>query len=427
VPVGTGRKVIRWGTFVLLIGLVATGIGVAAQQPAPVAPGAVVQVEGNRRPPYVSTEGDDPAPAHLDGSAADPTGGIATDVPSMGLTYEGLRRTNKGKCRRAYEGHTKDGKRICSHGPDAAPNGIDVRRKPKIKQLEAQAADIGGGQESLPCYGDGVSGPRVQAIYAHASDVTDRSADVLPLIARWAANADRTFNESAEQTGGRRHVLWATSPTCSLLVDNVVLSPAGDDSLTNTINELKNKGYARSDRKYVVWTDSTRYCGIAEIRNDDQPGTGNVHNFGPMFARVDSACWGLSASTEAHELMHLMGGVQLSAPHSSGGWHCTDESDRMCLPDGDGVTMSLSCPGTNEMYFDCGHDDYFSTSPAPGSYLATHWNAADNAFLSSAVPDSCLTTSGPEQSAPKRRGRHHHRHRKSSAQSATATDICVPQ
>ncbi|MER5417610.1 RICIN domain-containing protein, partial [Streptomyces virginiae] len=34
-----------------------------------------------------------------------------------------------------------------------------------------------------------------------------------------------------------------------------------------------------------------------------------------------------------------------------------------------------------ENILDCNHDDYFHTSPKPGSYLATHWNIADNQFL----------------------------------------------
>jgi hypothetical protein len=60
----------------------------------------------------------------------------------------------------------------------------------------------------------------------------------------------------------------------------------------------------------------------------------------------------------------------------------------MCYPDGISAVMSYVCPASFDQRFDCGHDDYFSASPAPESYLATHWNTADSGWLTSDPSDT---------------------------------------
>lgn len=278
----------------------------------------------------------------------------------------------------------------CTHGPDPAPADVVVNRPRALVAGAVASLDA----PSVPCYGDGTSGRRVQAVYAFPADRPDRYDAVLPSIGRWAAQTDQVFAASAARTGGVRHVRFVTDASCGLVVLKVALSATGDDTIQRTAAELDALGLNRSDRKYLVWTDSTVMCGTAGYYVDDRAGAHNANNgTAPgQLARVDSGCWGLGGpgrSVEAHELMHTLGGVQPSAPHATPAGHCSDGADQMCYADGTpGQTMLSVCPTEPAMLFDCGEDDYFSLAPKAASYLATHWNTADSSFLATEPPPS---------------------------------------
>ncbi len=181
--------------------------------------------------------------------------------------------------------------KLCTHGPDPAPAGYDVDK------------------EALP---------------------------LLDPVAR--DEMDRIFQASAAETSGARAVRFVHDASCQPIVRAVKVSPAGAGNFDASITELKNQGYNRADRIYLAFVDtaSAGICGIGTIWNDDRArGSINWNNAGPSYARVDAGCW--SGQVAAHEVMHNLGGVQLSAPNASAAFHCIDEYDVMCYRDVSGT------------------------------------------------------------------------------------------
>ena len=359
--------------------------GQAPDSAHPVAQAALDPDEPGHDHAQPDAPGHDAAPAALDSPAV---GHLPENDHAKGLVFDGLRPgAQNGPCDGAYEIPLANGTVLCTPGPEAGPPGLDVRADRSVADLAqaTAAADATEGTaetgSGVPCIGDGVSGNRVQAIYAVAADRVDRYADIAPLIAGWAGGVDHVFSHSAAQVGGERHVRFVTDANCGLDVAHVVVSPIGDDNIMNTINELSAAGYNRPDRKYLIWMDASTYCGIAQIFRDDRPGQDNLSNVRSGYARVDQNCWGGTYSAEAHELVHSLGGVQPSVPHASANFHCTDEEDRMCYKDGVDVVLTFDCPPEQGHYLDCNHDDYYHPNPPAGSYLESHWNVADSSFL----------------------------------------------
>ena len=334
----------------------------------------------------------------VNGASAAPN---PVDQPAKGLLYKGLQRgDDKGPCKGRFQMRpvaARGGPARCTHGPDPAPDGVDVRvaREPEAPAETALQPEAAIQAEPL-CTGDGTSGPRVQLIYANFTGQPDRFTAFASSFQVWAAATDNLFNVSAAETGGSRRIRFVHDAACTPTISRVTLSTAAGADFQATIDELSAKGFNRNDRKYLVWADATAYCGIAEVFGDDRAGQNNYNNVYGLFARVDTACWGLPGqSVEAHELMHNLGGVQESAPHGTAFNHCTDERDRMCYPDGTDEPLTQVCPAAHENVFDCNHDDYFSTAAPAGSYLATHWNTANSSWLAVGSATAAAVPSAP--------------------------------
>lgn len=262
----------------------------------------------------------------------------------------------------------------CTHGNDPMPR--------QFRRLNAMPARVNpNAPATVQCDGDGVSGKRVQVMYAHASDVPDNYTATVSSLLTYTIGMDTLFNESAAQTGGTRHLRFVHDLSCSPIISSVTLTITGDDSLLNTINDLEAQGYQSRDRKYVVFMDASGPCGVSIMSYDDLWTGQNANNTGDTFGLVYKSCW--SDVIAAHELMHQLGAVQHSAPHSAGDSHCTDGYDNMCRPtNGTPLIDPLPCPDIAQgSRFDCNHDDYYSTDAAPGSYLDTHWNTAVSQYF----------------------------------------------
>jgi len=314
------------------------------------------------------------------------------------------------RCGAITELRLPGGRWACSHGADRPPKGFDIHRRfdsgkaragfmVDDKVIDQRTASAGKGYER--CFGDGRAGARFQAIYARASDHTDQYDTVVPYIRKWAADADAVFMASSSPAGAIRHVRWLHDANCQPIVDHVVLSPHGDDDLSTTIAELTALGYSDPSRKYVVWMDANELCGESSYYEDERPGIENFNNGSPVapatVSRIDNGCWGLGdqgESIEAHEMMHALGSVMPTAPHSTLLGHCTDDADRMCYKDDLTIKVNNVCASSDEALFDCRKDDYFNAAATPVGYLADHWNTARSGFLSTTDGDDPLSIVG---------------------------------
>lgn len=281
---------------------------------------------------------------------------------------------------------TATGLPVCVHGDHEPPAGAQPSYATAASDGAATTAAGGG---AIGCYGDGQSGPRVRLVYARPQATRDQYAATLGSFRRWAAAMSGQVDASAARTKGRRHVRFATTAggSCTLLVQHVVLPREAFGTFRATIDALQAAGLDQPRSKYLVWADTTGYCGMSTSYADDRPGLDNANN-GPLpgYARIDRRCWGRA---ETHELVHLLGGVQPSARNATAGFHCNDGADVMCYDDGTASSRQRSvCPAEQVHLLDCRSDDYFSTAAPRGSYLQTHWNVARSSFLAPTLTDA---------------------------------------
>ena len=122
--------------------------------------------------------------------------------------------------------------------PTPLLTGGTRRRRPLSPEIAAATVAAAGGATAaaapVRCVGDGVSGNRVQAVYAYPADGADGYDEIAPFIRLWAGVVDTAFNDSAAET---RPGTSADRPGLRAR-RRAALSRAGIASLSGTAAEL---------------------------------------------------------------------------------------------------------------------------------------------------------------------------------------------
>ncbi len=235
----------------------------------------------------------------------------------------------------------------------------------------------------IPCFPE--SGPRVHVLYLYATGQPDDVGDRTAAIRDSVAQADAVVAASAAKTGGVRHVRWRTGTACSLVITSVAVAKA--DPAAN-LEQIRKAGLLAAGDDVLAFVGPTlgAYTGDATLPRDDRPGPDNLSNNGDQVAAIGFSFWG-DVEGAASLVARMLGAVQSAAPHASAAGHCTDGNDPLCYDD-----LTIAAPVTTECgpphryLLDCRGDDYFSTAPVTGSWLAAHWNVANSVFLARAEP-----------------------------------------
>lgn len=267
-----------------------------------------------------------------------------------------------------------DGARLLTHGPDAAPDAVAVHLPSASPACAAGADDFA-----------------LRVLHVVPPATLDPGAPRVALIRAGAAAMTGVMLESALPLGADVRPKFFCDDAGEVEVTRVrVATPTLRASFATLVADVRAQGFDRPNEKYLLLYEGFVLCeciGQGQVHDDDRALEENAYNTGPMYAAVYLANHGAGAATGTlskamlHEAGHILGAVQLSAPHSTGQWHCTDGRDVMCYPDGSAARYDAgACPRIPvsevgpELPFDCGNDDYFHPLPPAGSYLADHWN-----------------------------------------------------
>ncbi|MEA2341177.1 MAG: hypothetical protein QOG11_1254, partial [Solirubrobacteraceae bacterium] len=321
---------------------------------------------------------------------------------------------------------------LAFHSDDAAaiPDALVVGAVERSRLRSLSAPTVGAPANQLPETWCGTqrstddtahavtpaTGHVVKVIYAYASDQPDR---FLQVADRLQASVSLLSRFLAAQSGNRRTLRFDLGTDCGAQYADLQVIALPKPKASYVVGGAPQFSVLAADvraalgsaqpgpRDWAVYADGLRgsngVAGTGEFWSGagaESP-TSTSHDAGGLMAAI----WGpgtvpatyADPTTMLHEIGHNLGAVQGSAPHSTGtvgsqvAGHCTDEWDVMCYADGGPQNvMTTPCPktsGTIVEAFDCGGDDYFSPTPAAGSWLADHWNVYNSAMLGSCASE----------------------------------------
>jgi len=309
----------------------------------------------------------------------------------------------------------------------AAARAAAKAAEPKV------AADAEGLTRSWTCSGPSTTNvadvdpalPQIHVVYAYASD---QASDFAGWADRLQGNVSVVQRFLAAQSGGTKALRFDMRTDCTDdAVDiTTVQLPRPRSYYLDDFARVRTDtwsafpaGFASQHDLMILADNLTAapdyWVGLGQLYDDDRPDQGNFNNRGGL----TSVLWATASSPGdqwddsqtwwpegfLHEITHNLGGVQESSEHATLFGHCWDEADVMCYDDGSGIAMQSYCPGstgTIDESYDCGKDDYYAPAPPTGSYLATHWNVYNSAFMTScaSVAPACGGAGGPTPTPP---------------------------
>lgn len=180
-----------------------------------------------------------------------------------------------------------------------------------------------------------------KVIHAYPSDRPNR-------FAQWACvlQADASLAESyvSLQQGSSRAPRYDMGTSCGAQYPDIqtVALPGPRSSYIDNFGAVRsyvasvvNQAPGGSRNDFVLAdTLGSGLAANAMVVSDDRPGADNQNNAGGLYSMMwipdatnPPAGGSFWPSAMLHEMTHEMGGVQGSAPHSTGGFHCWDGSD----------------------------------------------------------------------------------------------------